>query len=397
MDDASRPVDPDSRRARHAGDASARRSASRTDAEASAGAGVIATVEERVAEHVVGYRVWRLRRDGRLVSAGVGCTAWTTGVNVARCDARCERVPGGACGCGLYAFHDPPPAPAPGIVGAIRAHGALESHHDGFRAQYAEVVALVQRGRRSRRRERRAAGIYGVPLVQLQELACVAAEHGQPLAASLRPARERDEILDESPLAAAVHARLERGYARVAARLRRHPRVRSAALAALAYLPLVTLAGWGCLAALTARGDGPGAWAWWLSLLPAVLGTAALLARQAFGSRWLRPVRVWPLPSVLLLAVPLQFAGAAGVDGLAVEALTWTVAITAAGVVLSGFGRLADPLCLGATTAWVAGLPLVLALVPGQVLLVLGGAALAQFATVFPMHARRLLRGRSTR
>ena len=242
---------------------------------------------------MVGYRVWRLRRDGRLVSAGVGCTTWNTGVNVARCDARCERVPGGACGCGLYAFHDPPPAPA--------------------------------------------------------------------------------------------------------ARLRRHPRVRSAALAALANLPFVTLAGWGCLAALTARGDGPGVWAWWLSLLPAVLGAAALLARQAFGSRWLRPVRVWPLPSVLLLAVPLQFAAAAGVDGLVVEALTWTVAITAGAVVLSGFGRLADPLCLGATTAWVAGLPLVLALVPGQLLLVLGGAALAQFATVFPLHARRLLRGRSTR
>ena len=353
---------------------------------------MIAGARHEVTEHVIGYRVWRLRRDGRLMSAGVGCTAWTPGVNVACCDVGCERVPGGVCGCGLYAFHDPPPASAPGIVGAIRAHGALESHHDGFRAQYAEVVALVQRRRRSTRRERRAAALYGVPLVRLQELACVAAEHGRSLEADQRPARERAEILDEFALVDAVHTRAGRGYTRVAAWLRRHPLVRSAALAALAYSPLVTLATWGFLAALTVRGDSPGEWAWWFSALAALLGSAAQLVRWTFGSRWLRPVRVWQLPAIVVLALPLQFAGAAGIDGLAVEALTWTVAITAIGVVLAGFGRLlSDALCAAATMAWVAALAIVLPMLPGQVLLVLGAAALAQFATVFPTHARRLI------
>lgn len=135
-----------------------------------------------VMEHVVGYRGWRLRWDGRLASAGAGRTIWVPGVNTASCDPRSEHTaPAGDCTCGLYAFHDPPPAPSPGMVGAIRAHGDLESHHDGFRAQHAEVIALVQRGRRARRRERRAADVYGVPLVSLQELEHVAAEHGRPL------------------------------------------------------------------------------------------------------------------------------------------------------------------------------------------------------------------------
>lgn len=345
-----------------------------------------------IMEHVVGYRGWRLRWDGRLASAGAGRTIWAPGVNTASCDPRSEHTaPAGDCTCGLYAFHDPPPAPAPGMVGAIRAHGDLESHHDGFRAQHAEVIALVQRGRRARRRERRAADIYGVPLVSLQELEHVAAEHGRPLAQSQRPARERDEDLAEFPRLAAIHDALEHAYLAVARVLRRHRRVRSAALAAISCAPLVALLAWGYTAALASRGEHASTVVGWLSFAPWLVGGAALLARQIFGSRWLRPVRMWTGPGWLLLAVPLQYADVAGVAGIGVETLKWAVGITALAVIAAGLFWFARPIVMAATWAGALVAPVALAHVRGELLLVLSAAALVQYAALFPMQARRLI------
>ena len=60
----------------------------------------------------------------------------------------------------------------------------MEAQRDGFRAEHAEVVALVKRRPRARARERRAAARYGVALIELHELEYVAAEHGAPLPAA---------------------------------------------------------------------------------------------------------------------------------------------------------------------------------------------------------------------
>ena len=346
-----------------------------------------------VMEHVVGYRVWRLRRDGRLVSAGLGATIWQPGVNVAACDESGHTAPAGDCVCGLYAFHGAPPAPSPGTVGAIRAHGQLESHATGFRAQYAEVVALVQRRRRPRRRELRAAAMYDVPLVALPELEDVARTHGRPLAAGQRPARERDEVLDAHPRLRRVHDALEHAYARFAGALRRRPSVRSFALAAMTFAPGMTVLAWGLLAALAARGEHVSSSAVKLALLPMALALVGHAARAWFGSGWLRPVRRSAVAVVLLLAVPLQFAGDVGVSGLAVEALSWAVGLTAVAVIFAGLGHLHRPVVVCVTVAWISVLGVALPWLWGQTLLVLAGAAIAQYALVFPARARWLIRG----
>lgn len=50
------------------------------------------------------------------------------------------------CQCGLYAFHRPTPLGAfpRELAGAIAASGDIEVYEDGFRAQYARVIALAR-------------------------------------------------------------------------------------------------------------------------------------------------------------------------------------------------------------------------------------------------------------
>jgi hypothetical protein len=115
-------------------------------------------------QKVIGYRQWTVDDEGFLTSIGV-TGAWGRGTNVARCQPQsmwlsalekprksCDDSPGPACSCGIYAYHqmhsdwltEPPwSGTAHLMVGAIVAWGRMEVHKDGFRAQYAEPVALA--------------------------------------------------------------------------------------------------------------------------------------------------------------------------------------------------------------------------------------------------------------
>lgn len=163
---------------------------------------------------VRGYRAFTLSRQGELGSVFTR-NVWMPGPNQARCDARelaaggrglifppptvSERheAPAPGCMCGLYAMHDQPagweagdlkggPIPSGPMsamtfadmavtVGAIvTAWGHLEVHRNGFRAEWAEIVALVHDpydGPVARAQAERAADLYRVPLVPVTELA----------------------------------------------------------------------------------------------------------------------------------------------------------------------------------------------------------------------------------
>lgn len=336
-----------------------------------------------LAEHVIGYRAWRLRRDGRLVSAAAPST-WTAGVNDARCDFADHGAPEGGCTCGLYAFHDPPPAPSPGIVGAIKAHGQLESHHAGFRAEHAQIVALVHRHARPSRRELRAAARYEVPLVDLGDLAAAASQYGRPLAAGQRPARSSGELTRQFPILGRAHEQLARVYAHIVAPFRRHPWARVILLRVIAFAPLMMALTCGCLAALTmrevsVRGDWDrapvSAWTW--VTVAALLMGVLQRTPEKLGSGWLGPTPAMVrTPAVLGFGIALQFSDRVGIDGLAVQALKWAVGLIAvaaiAGALAARCGRaLCDasyvspprPSRLAAAFAWSSALllmPLVL-------------------------------------
>lgn len=151
-------------------------------------------------EPVIGYRAWRVDRDARL-GAWTGRTAWTSGVNRARCLAvplgglRPPRhpAPDPDCMCGLYALNDRGDARlALGDVwGAIAAWGSVQVHRTGFRAELACVVALAADEAADAERRWRLEAVaraYGVPLVPAGELEAAALVHGSPLAFDGLPA-----------------------------------------------------------------------------------------------------------------------------------------------------------------------------------------------------------------
>jgi hypothetical protein len=95
--------------------------------------------------------------------------------------------------CGLHALHNPGDGrlklghPA---VGAIAAWGEIEVYAEGFRAEYASVIALVHRQSRSTgppARIREAARRYGVRLVSLAAVEAEASEFALPLPDELLP------------------------------------------------------------------------------------------------------------------------------------------------------------------------------------------------------------------
>lgn len=157
---------------------------------------------------VVGYRAWNLDPVGYLHSIGVN-HVWRPGLNTATClmgyGPGCGYVPspiGSGCGaCGLYGFHrassiahaDGAGWGRPNIGGLICAHGHLEIHPDGFRAEHAKVVALVARqgGHELTLALARAAQMYGVNLVHPAEIEAVASEFGIAVPDELKPGGHR--------------------------------------------------------------------------------------------------------------------------------------------------------------------------------------------------------------
>lgn len=155
-------------------------------------------------ECVIGYRSWRLA-DWVLAPVSYG-DPWRPGINRAVCKvddtalglysrmlgretttapAR-HKAPHQNCRCGLYAYHDLPANSEGVVVGAVAAWGDLQVHCNGFRAEHAQIVALVEADGLTE-----VAELYGVPLVPRSMLTMEAHQHGSPLPVSLRPEKPK--------------------------------------------------------------------------------------------------------------------------------------------------------------------------------------------------------------
>lgn len=102
---------------------------------------------------VLGYRAFDARNGLGLKSLAVPYI-WTPGVNTAHCVVAVipHAAPVASCVCGLYAYHTLGPllgsftvAGESYVVGVVLAWGRIEAHLAGFRSEYAEIAALVDR------------------------------------------------------------------------------------------------------------------------------------------------------------------------------------------------------------------------------------------------------------
>lgn len=100
-------------------------------------------------EYVIGFRAWTLAGH-RLKPIGMGGDVWDGGKEIrASCGNGHEhRSPSDDCECGLYAWHrfsmlkrDAADGSTK-VIGAVRAHGRIAVHKEGFRAEYMQPVLL---------------------------------------------------------------------------------------------------------------------------------------------------------------------------------------------------------------------------------------------------------------
>jgi hypothetical protein len=123
---------------------------------------------------LIGFRCWRMPFGAPLLQSATSNHAWRRGVNEAICDSMGHVAPYPRCQCGLYAFHRPTPLGATPreLAGAIAASGNIEIYREGFRAQYARIIALAQIPGMpvTTRDAKRVAAHYRVPLVTWDHL-----------------------------------------------------------------------------------------------------------------------------------------------------------------------------------------------------------------------------------
>lgn len=165
---------------------------------------------------VIGVRCWSSQLVGGIYLRGIGpCRArpfavWRPGANKAVCGTPAahetyagmnELPPAPLCGCGLYAYHDyaddigrfpSEPTGKKSPVGIVRGWGRMHIHPDGWRAEYAEILALIENGDA---RLRDVAARYGVPLLSERSMPNIAVEFGNPVPLRIRP---RNRMQDQA-------------------------------------------------------------------------------------------------------------------------------------------------------------------------------------------------------
>jgi hypothetical protein len=141
---------------------------------------------------LVGFRCWRMPYGAPRLQSAISNHAWQPGVNEAICDAVGHAAPNPRCECGLYAFHRPTRLGASQreLAGAIAASGDIEVYEDGFRAQYARVLALARLPVTPvpTRDAERVAAHYDAPLLTYERLHELRDDHGH-LTPGLLPER----------------------------------------------------------------------------------------------------------------------------------------------------------------------------------------------------------------
>ncbi len=153
---------------------------------------------------VVGFRNWRIMRDGPRkgeLSSPFIPIAWQEPVLRAECRrfGRAEDLleaphaaPEAACGCGICAYHSPTADFSKvdhlGVSGIVTVWGRIVADSDGMRAEQVRIAALGSYSRWTRRQQRAVRDVadrFGVDLVDLADLSAVAGDYGQTLPPSL--------------------------------------------------------------------------------------------------------------------------------------------------------------------------------------------------------------------
>ena len=144
---------------------------------------------------VAGVRTWRVantmwaRMGGWLWSWGA-LACWRPPHIEEWKEAECtggHRIPGENCSCGIYAFHTVaamqrelgPRDRGDGyehVSGVIAARGEIVEHEDGFRAQYAKVLAIFSDSLDTPKEE--IAEEYHCPIIRPDEYDAFCADHG---------------------------------------------------------------------------------------------------------------------------------------------------------------------------------------------------------------------------
>lgn len=169
-------------------------------------------MNDKLTQAILGFRLWPLTPDG--LGAATSRKGWQPGVNQAECQKidmyslfgrytqeGCEHAPQQDCACGLYAWHtldqlaEYNPSVGMRLYGAVAGWGRMFSHHDGWRSEYARVVAFAVKDDTPFMRAiaQVVADQYKVPLVPFDMLQLQGALHAQPMPAEHIPERQVDD------------------------------------------------------------------------------------------------------------------------------------------------------------------------------------------------------------
>jgi hypothetical protein len=165
---------------------------------------------------VYAFRDWRITADG-LTSPRTG-VPWSGPVLAAECHPRTAEslirpphdAPGRDCSCGIHGYFRPGYETSKvdyrGVTGIIKVWGEVELHHDGVRAQFAQVQALGVYARWTRRQKAAVNDVadeLGVDLVDLHDLEEAAARYATAVPQGLVPAARRPRRRTQVPVPAA--------------------------------------------------------------------------------------------------------------------------------------------------------------------------------------------------
>jgi len=166
--------------------------------------GQLESVAPDLTAPVVGFRNWRIMRDGPRkgqLSSPFIPVAWPA----PELRAECRRfrsaedlleaphaAPEPACGCGICAYHSPTREFSKvdylGVSGIVTVWGRIVADGDGMRAEQVRIAALGLYSRWTRRQRqavREVADLFGVDVVDLAELGAAAGDYGETLPPSL--------------------------------------------------------------------------------------------------------------------------------------------------------------------------------------------------------------------
>lgn len=119
-------------------------------------------------QSIIGWRGWRFsEKEDALLPLAVRGPAWTPGENKATCSLqKGHTIPNLGCDCGFNAYYTPEQLDLNRLTcdssdteyvelkkrkrniieGAIIAKGKMQLHDDGFRAEYSEIIGIIDNG-----------------------------------------------------------------------------------------------------------------------------------------------------------------------------------------------------------------------------------------------------------